>query len=109
MKNLVWNTEAGALSSFDMCTAATSNFIYEADIGYPTLNIASSGTGFSYVPDGIGTIVYSSGEVITGSSVGSLIGGASYAGPCKEELNSITGSMTFFQYENNTATVTFAF
>ena len=42
MKNLVWNTEAGALSSFDMCTAATSNFIYEADIGYPTLNIASS-------------------------------------------------------------------
>ena len=110
LKNLAWNTGvAGALSSYDMCTAASSNFIYEADIGYPTLSIASSGTGTANVPDGNGSIVYSTRQVITGSSVGSLIGGATYAGPCKEELNSITGSMTFFQYEKNTATVTFAF
>ena len=109
LKNLGNTGVAGALTSFDMCTAASSNFIYEADIGYPTLNIASSGTGSAYVPDGNGSIVYATSEVITGSSVGSLIGGATYAGPCKEELNSITGSMTFFQYEKNTATVTFEF
>jgi hypothetical protein len=112
LKNLAWNTGVdGALSSYDMCTAASYNFILEADIGYPTLNIASSGTGLAYVPGGNVPFVYSTDQVITGSSVGSLIGGggATYAGPCKEELNSITGSMTFFQYENNTATVTFAF